>query len=282
MGQAYQVEGKNISLHPNPLQWEGVEYKPKSGSAKVLAFLDTASGAGRSLQTVAKSVSLWGKLVTSQEAICREVEKVFSQWTVLGIPHIPGAFVSAKDALAALFSAGSAIPGAFFRRCVTALQESAAFVSTVGYSSLPFLNMAEKTSQMGKSVLRVAEVSTFVADTCDLVKNSEDSLRVGSLAKRAQKMEEVSPELKEALTATHKLHMIKVKKSICSVANFMLGLGLASTGFALLPGCILMTATISLIGTLFATQASLYEDGMKYKKIQLLNNKHVQLIPLSV
>lgn len=281
MAQVYQVENKNISLHPNPLQWEGVEYKPKSAGAVVLAFLDTANGAFRSLQILDKSLSLLGR-VTSQGDVFREAGKICSHWTVFGIPHVPGAIVSAKDALVALFSASSALPGAFFRRCITALQESAALVSTLGYVATPFLQIAEKTSQMGKSVLRVAELSTFVADTCDLVKNSEDMLRVGSLAKRVQKKDEVSSELKDALAATHRLHVIKTRKATCSVASFVLGLGLASTGLAVLPGCILMTATISLVGTLLATQASLHEDGMKYKKVQLLNDKHVQLVPLAV
>ncbi len=278
---ANQIGTRNFSLHPNPLQWEGGEYKPKSTAGVFLAFLDTANGAFRGLQILDKSFSLLGR-VTSQGDVFKEMAKICSHWTVLGIPRIPGAFVSAKDALIALFTASSAIPGAFFRRCITALQESASFVSSVSHVASPFLLLAQKTSQVGKSILRVADVSTFVADTCDLVKNSEDSWKIGNLAKKVQTQEGASSELKDALTATHQLHKMKVRKATCSVASFVLGLGLASTGFAVLPGCAIMTATISLVGTLLATQANLHEDGMKYKRIQLFNDKHVQIVPLAV
>lgn len=277
MAQVHQVDRMNISLHPNPLHWEGTEYKPKSTSAIVLAFLDTTNGAFRSLQILDKTFSLLGRV--TQVPAFQETAKICGHWTVLGITRVPGALKDTKDALVALFRASSAIPGAFFRRCLTALQESAGLISSLGYVATPFLQITEKTAGVGKSVLRAAEVSTFVADTCDLVKNSGDAVRTGALAKRVQKMD-VSSDLKEALSATHRLHMIKTMKAICSVSCFVLGLGLAATGLAVLPGVAMTIPVISLAGTLFATKASLHEDGMKYKRVQLLNDRHVQFIPV--
>jgi hypothetical protein len=275
-----QIGEVRIFLQPNQTQWEGLDYKPKSTGSTALAFLDTASGGPfRFLQLCDKVCKLLS-LGTSQGKFFKEAGEICNKgWSATIIPRVPGAFVSAKDAVVSLFNTTSAIPGAFFRRCITALQESATFVSALGYATFPFLQLTEKTSQLGKSVLHAAEVSTFVADTCDLVKNCADVTKTRTLAMKAQKLDQVSSELRLALTDTYKLNMLKTAKSICSISGFVLGLGLAVTGLAVVPGCAIMAATISLVGTLFATGASLHEEGMKYKRIQLLNDKHVLLVP---
>lgn len=275
-----QIDGIRISLQQNPTHWEGTTYKPKSSGELVLSFLDTANGGPfRFLQLCDKVCKLLS-LGTGQEKFFKDAGEICRNgWSATIIPRVPGAFVSAKDAIVSLLNTTSAIPGALIRRCITALQESATFVSALGYATSPFLRLTERTSQLGKSVFRAAEVSTFVADTCDLVKNCEDVTKTKALAKKAEKLDHVSSELKSALTDTYKLHMLKTAKGICSISSFILGLGLTATGLAVVPGCAIMAATISLVGTLFATSASLHEDGMKYKRIQLLNDKHVLLVP---
>ena len=209
-----QINGISISLHRNPGEWVGEEYKPSSTGNIALKFLDSAAGGPFRFLQICDKVCKLLNMGTGQPFFKDAGEICSKGWSATIIPRVPGAFFSAKDAVVSLLNTTSAIPGAVIRKCITAIQESATFVSALGYATSPFLRLSEKTSQLGKSVFRAAEVSTFVADTCDLVKNYEDVTKTRSLAIKAEKLN-VSAELKGALADTYKLHMLKTVKARC-------------------------------------------------------------------
>ena len=272
-----QINQMHVVLQPNSSNWEDGVYKPQTTSKKIDDYLDKSSGSYRFLQLCDKvcKVLSFGTFGTQ---IFKDASEIFGKGaSVLIYPRVLPAFNSAVDATYSLFKTSS-LPGALRRKCVTAVQDVSSFVSTVGYAAAPLLKLSAKTASLASPVLNVAEKTTLVSDICDFQKNSEDALKARSLAKRAQKLD-VSSELKQALAETQKFHMLKVAKAMCSLLGVALGLSLTISGVAILPGCALLAATVSLAGTSLASIADLYESGMKYEKVKFFNDKHVQIVP---
>lgn len=280
-----QIDQRTFSLRPNTSQWSSqpdgnggfkLTYKPKSVSDNFLARLDAADGGPfrflQTLERVCESLSLAGLGNQFSSAA-----KIFnSGWTATIYPRLPGAFQSAKEAVGEL-TAKSSTPGFFCRKCVNALHETMTFFSSVGYAAAPLLFLSEKTSQAGSSALRGSKVMTLVGDVCELEKSGEDAIRAHSLASRAKQLN-VSSDLINTLKQTETLHVLKTMKAICSVAGFVLGLGLAAAGVATLPAFVILASSISLVGTFLATGASLYKEGMQYKPVDFFDAKQVQYI----
>ncbi len=271
--------GMKISLNQNKSQWVGEEYKPRSFGSILLGYLDTANGGPfRTLQIGGKLCSLLS-LISSNGNFYKEAGKICTGgWTATIIPRVPGAFVEAKKAIASVFSAPSQLPGSFVRKCVTAVQESATFIAAAGYATAPFLVLSQKTSKLGNSVFKAAETSSFVGDSCEMVKSGGDMMKTRAMLLAAKATDGVSSELTSMLADSEKLYFMKTMKAVCSVASFVLGLAFAATGLGVLPGCAIMAASISLASSLFGAGANLQAEGMKYKSIQFYDDRHVQLV----
>jgi hypothetical protein len=276
---ATQLGGMNVSLVRNKNQWNGESYEPKTFGSIVLAYLDTANGGPfRSLQIGGKLCSLLS-LISGNGQVYKEAAKLFAGgWTMTIVPRVPAAYVEAKNAVASVFDSTSTLPGAFVRKCINAVQESAGFVATVGYASSPFLKLSEKTSQVGNSLFRAAEMTTFVGDSCEMVKSFNDTMKTRTMILLAKAADGVSTEFTSMLADSHKLYMMKTMKAVCSVASFVLGLAFAATGLGVVPGCAIMAASISLTSSLLGAGANLHADSMKYKSIQFYDERHVQPI----
>lgn len=277
MGQISDKMGNiQFNLHQNSVHWDGSDYKPKSFTDIFLAFLDTSNGGMFRLPQLCEKICKVVTLVRPENEVAKNAGEMFKQgWSFFSMSRVPATIKSTAEAFGGVLKSTSSIPGSFRRKVISAVQEGAGCVSTLTYAFGPFLKLSEKTAGFAKSAFKVADYTTVVADSCDFLKSTEDA----RLAKRYMNMSEqingVSSDLKEALSGTRKLHMFKTAKAVCSLAGFVLGLSMFATVSAL-PAFAVMTASLSLLGTILSTASNLHKDSMKYKDIQFFNEKHIQ------
>jgi hypothetical protein len=252
----------------------------QSNGALVSDYLESAEGGPfRFNQLCDKVCALFVSLNVENSESLKEAAGIFrSGWSMTIIPGLPGFFARAYAAISDLAKTTAAIPGAFGRKVITAVQETATCISAVGYAVAPFVGIAKNTEEVSKKIFKGAGVATFVADSCDLIKNGQDALSARSLAARANQLPGVSSEFKQAVRDTQTFHMMKVMKSICSVSSVLCGLSFFSACFAAIPAKALIAATVSLVGTLLSVGSSLYEKGMQYERIKFFSEKSVQQV----
>ena len=211
----------------------------------------------------------------------KNVSTMFNKaWTVTIIPRLFGVTKEAKEAVIA---AGK--PAADFeaarRKHMKAVHGVADATSAWGYASSLFLACFKKTASACLTVFRVADTVTFVGDVSDLQMQGEDLSKSRALAARAKQLN-VKSEVLQTIQDTKNYHWLKTGKAVCSVAGFILGLGLIATGAGALLGFAIAAASISLGATLLAMSASLKEEGMKYERIKYFDEKHVKRLPAQV
>ncbi|HSX12973.1 MAG TPA: hypothetical protein VLE96_00920 [Chlamydiales bacterium] len=252
----------------------------KSNSALISNYLESAEGGPfRFNQLCDKICALIVSLDVNHSEYFKNAAGILrSGWSMTILPGLPGFFARAYGAISELAKATVAIPGAFGRKVLNAIQETATCVSAVAYASAPFVSIAKDSETVSKKILKGAGVATIVADTCDLVKNGQDAFSARTLANRVEKLPGVSPEFKEAVSTTQTFHILKVMKSVCSVSSFICGLSFLSACFSGVPARAVIAATVSLAGTMLSIGSSLYEKGMKYERIKFYSEKHVQQI----
>ena len=265
-----------FNLQQNPIHWDGSDYKPKSFSDVFFAFLDTSNGGMFRLPQLCEKICKVVNLVQPENETVKSAGEMFKQgWSFFSMSRVPSTLKSTAETFGGLLKSTNSVPGAFRRKVVSAIQEGAGCFSTLACAFGPFLKLSEKTANFAKSAFKVADYTTVVADSCDYFKSTEDA----KLAKRYIDMTEqvsgVSSDLKDALKGTHRLHMIKTAKAVCSLAGFALGLSIFS-GVSALPAFAVLTASLSLLGTILSTAANLHKDSMKYKDVQFFNEKQVQ------
>lgn len=248
--------------------------RAQSNGTLVSNYLESAEGGPfRFNQLCDKVCALLVSLNVNNSQYLKDAAGIFrSGWSMTIIPGLPGFFARAYAAITDLAKATAAIPGAFGRKVITAIQETSTCLSAVGYAVAPFVGIAKNTEEVSKKIFKGAAVATFVADSCDLVKNGQDALKARSLASRAEQLSGVSSEFKQAINDTQRFHMIKVMKSICSVSSVLCGLSFISTCFAGIPAQAVIAATVSLAGTILSISSSLYEKSMQYERIKFFSD----------
>lgn len=285
MTQALLINPRTISLQPNKSQWSAkpdgaggykLEYKPTSFSEQCRARLDTAEGGPFRFLQLGDRICKFATAIGLGRFVGNASDVFLKGWTATIIPRLPGAFDSAKKAVADLKTT-STIPGYFGRKCVGAIHEVSGFVAAVGYAASSFMFLSSKTANTGAQVLRAADSATFVGDICDTKENMEDAVKARSLANRAVALN-AGADVVKTLQETAKYHLLKTMKAICSVAGYVLGLGLAAFGVATLPACVVLASSISLLSTIFAASAGLYKEGMQYKPVDFYDSKQVQYV----
>lgn len=279
MGQISEKMGNvQFNLHQNSVHWDGSEYKPKSFTDIFLAFLDTSNGGMLRLPQLCEKICKVVTLVRPENEAIKSAGEIFKQGSsFFSVSRVPSTLKSTAEAFGSVLKSTSTIPGSFRRKVISVIQEGAGCVSTLTYAFGPFLKLSEKTAGFAKSAFKVADYTTVVSDSCDFLKSTEDARLAKRYMNMAGQIDGVSSDLKEALSGTHKLHMIKTAKAVCSLVGFVLGLSMFATVSAV-PAVAVMMASLSLLGTVLSTASNLHKDSMKYKDVQFFNEKHIQQV----
>ncbi len=267
----------NVQFHlqQNSMQWDGSEYKPKSFTDVFMAFLDTANGGAFRVPQLCEKVCKIVMLIRPESENVAKAGEMFKQGgSFFSMSRVPATIKSTTEAFTSLVKNRSQISGAFKRKVITVIQESAGCVATLTYAFGPFIKLTEKGAEFAKKAFKVSDYATLVSDSCDYLKSTEDAKIARRYLIQAESLQDSSSDLKEALKGTQKLHMIKTMKAVCSLVGFVLGLAMFST-VASLPAFAITAASVSLLGTVLSTAANLHKDSMKYKDVQFFNDKHI-------
>lgn len=267
MSTVHFISGKQYTIFAN-------ENRPQSIPSLVSEYLQTAEGGPfRFIQFCDKACGLLATLNFANSEYLKDASKTLrAGWSITILPSLPGFFGRAFSSLSALVGKTSAIPVAGIRKTLTAIQDSASLCSALAFSVLPFIPKEIATEKL----LQGAGITAIIADSCDLVKNGQDAWEAQEVVTKSE--ETVSPEFKEAITATRNFHMIKAMKSVCSISSFVFGISAISACFSKVPGQKIIAAATSLMGTIFSIGASLYESNMKFERVKFFSEKHVQYI----
>jgi len=270
------IGNQQIFLHKRDVEHTSSgEYAPRNMATKIISFLETGEGIFRSTQ-------LGDRLFSFLHAVRPDpafagAAKLFNKcWTFTVIPHLPFVFREAKNAVVGA-SIPNDNPAVVQRNYLKAIREVATATALSGYAFITFSDLCKTTSGATLPVLQVAKAVNLVADASELHEQVGDLSKASSLVKRAKELN-VAKELQENLVETKRFHALKTLKSVCAVGGFVLGLGLAAAGVAMLPASVAVLAGISLIGTIVACGSALYENGMRYQRVKFFDEKHVQPI----
>lgn len=271
------VGNYKISLTLNSKQqWGADGASPQSLGSATLVLSEATKGAVQFSQLGEKLCKLL-EIATEHTQFFKGAGKIFqSAMTPVGLLSTPANIINVKKSVNELFCGVIDMSGAFAKRVIVVIKDIATMVTTLGYSVAPFLNLSEKNSKIAEKVFSSSGSLKVVSDACSFVENAQDFWAIRNLSVEAQGSEVVDSETQKALAETCRLNMIKLTKSICSIAGFALGLGIVSAGFVSAPVQAIGIAAISLVGTLCGVGAGLYADQMKYKQINFFNPKHVK------
>ncbi len=252
-----------VSLRTNAKQWENGDHAPRGLGSIMLAQTDLSYGGFQFTQLNEKLCRVLAT-VTEYTQLFKDAGKIFQAGMIpMGINYIPRATVIACDAVKGLFNSAKDLPGDLVRRLIVVIKEVAHLASTVGYSSFPFLQLSTKTAEVAGKVFAGAGALKAVADTCDVMKNGHDFWKLRSVS--VKDVEAGGLGFKEGYEEACVLNELNLTKSICSVAGFILGLGVVSAGLAWSPAYAVGTVVISLVGAVCGLSATLYKESRKWE-----------------
>jgi len=263
------IDGNSYTLHPN-------KKEPRSPFKRLADAMDTANTGPFRLGQLGDRFFKFLNTVTPNENF-RNISTMFNRaWTVTIIPRLFSVNYTANETVNRLIGEPNDEPAARRRQYVAAIHDVTDAATAWGYASSLFLACFKKTAELSLSVLKAAEIVTFVHDIADGQMNAEDWNKARVAAIRADQIRG-APEMEAVhsnLIQTQRFHALKTCKAVCSIAGFVLGLSLAATGLVL-PGIAITAASISLASTIFAMSAELYKESMANSVVKFFDNKHV-------
>ena len=252
---------QTIVLHENK------KHAPRIADG-IVDFLETGDGVYYSTQWLDRVLSLWNA-VRPHASLAAAANVYGGCWRITALPHLPFVWKEAKTAIAE-----AQTHGLTHRRLGNAARTVTAAVAWTGYAFTGVSSIFKATASATFPVAQAADTVMFVSDSIDLRQQSENFGHARSLAKRACSLK-AAPALRQEYAKTKNYYMLKVMETACSVAGFVLGLGLMAAGAATLPGLVILAASVSLLSTTFSCSANLYKRTMRHQPIDFFSDKHV-------
>jgi|GEM_PF-3620452 len=115
---------------------------------------------------------------------------------------------------------------------------------------------------------------SFVQNFSSLKMNIENFNSISSICVSS----DLTEDCRSILNETKKRSLLSLIKDVVSVASAILGLILIGTGAGIIPGIVFLS--LSFTSVIFSIWGEVYEEGMRWKPIDLFDDRHV--IPLAV
>ncbi len=281
-GKALEVNGQSVSLLPRTAEHGilpglgGYVVVPKSRTTadRVISFLETSNGGPFRLMQIGERFCKLMGLLGFGQGFTNASGMFFKAWTATILPHLPFALKDAKGAIQSL-GVPEKSSEATERKYVKSVQDITTAVAACGYTAALFFSPAQA---VGSAALSIAGNATAVSDVCDLQQNVADFSKARELNRQVSLLKNVAPEVQQHFVDTERVLMLKTMKAVCAVSGFVLGTGLAVMGLTSAPAWMIVATSVSLLGSLIAFGAGVYEEGMRYERTKFFSDKHIQPI----
>lgn len=278
------IDNQRYFLQPNPKEHKAnaegvVEHRPRSLWAKIGDYQEKGYGGvfrtGQFLERITKILNHF-----LQSEGLKNLSSTFSKiWTGSVIARVPEVVDGARAAFTDL-ATDSPTNTHKVVKVMVAIDKGTDAVSTFGYLSSMILFCFKSATEWAKSILKTADTITFVGDVNQSALNGLYFNKCRVAAIKVDEMN-VAEDVKANFKESTNFYLLKTLKAVCSVAGFILGLALATSGLVA-PGIVLMGLGLSLASNLLAMSADFYSAAMKYQPIKPFDTRVVQVVPQGI